>query len=948
MFDIKWWHRRKEPSFLYHSVYVSNLHEKSEINFLHVTDTHVARRNDLIPEVLSETRDSHEARRLRLRYNNFNDNLRAVIRFANKEKVDFMAVTGDLVDYYHDGILVYEDGIGWFHDYQAGKRGERGGWQGNPAQADSNVREFVEIVTGQDGRGEALKCPIFCIPGNHDYLRMEPPLALKAKFYILFFPVRDVPRGPESWGLDLQEGAEFEFWKKTKGDSLVKRLKRLRDGEGFDPVEFSTEQAVLFTTPEFDDTAQYITEISYDTDFCVKVGSHRLVCLNTGEDVFIPDVDGWTKAELVVDRGDTSHLSTLSKGEKHFLDGQSHNRGILPSHLEMITEAVSEAKSIEGLTFVFTHAPLVRERKPGDFDTSRLQWNMAGTLSEDEYCHFDSRVQDRNSIPGLDGSIAEWDSHILVSMVRWIQLGAGGVDAVFSGHSHDIKEYRLNKEAQVCSGKYSQGVSTTPTDEKEKWLREHSPLQLISGKLKGQKREFRHVVIKNSHIRSMGMREIPRFYQQDTSRIGLFFTAKSIELARFGCYTSSARNDLNPATHLNWAQGKRNRLAVMWDLMEKYWLQLGNVEYLEAVLQSEGRSSMPQHLREKLERVEAAIEDAIPKYARIVGRYPETDWWYDPQDLGLPYGRRRNQFYAICAASLNEFGVDFGSSEKNSLDLKIHYEWSRKKGRTRLQDALEERIGKLFEFAHAGPSHLLAMWYASESVHLAPWSAWNENPGRGRRDPGLHLRWALTQSGKAILDDLCEKYEVAAKSQYRHLEERGLKEFYIYHSVRMAAWGASVGQPREDQADPTYFEAEAERLKSIASDAQTWVDLIIGDLRNRAKMITYSLLEPGYQPQNRITLNDGNSYDFSEGTSGMHTGGDFYLSGLKFLANNVGQRGTKDLGDIGTIPLDQVDIPKSGYTRRGVSAAVGHTYVSLAQEGEEGGYIVFRLHIIRG
>jgi hypothetical protein len=99
----------------------------------------------------------------------------------------------------------------------------------------------------------------------------------------------------------------------------------------------------------------------------------------------------------------------------------------------------------------------------------------------------------------------------------------------------------------------------------------------------------------------------------------------------------------------------------------------------------------------------------------------------------------------------------------------------------------------------------------------------------------------------------------------------------------------------------------------------------------------------------RITLNDGNSYDFfSERTSGMYSGGDFYLSGLKFLANNVGQRGVKGLGDISTIPLGQVDIPKSGYTRFGVPAVVGHTYVSLAQEGEEGGYIVFRVHSISG
>ncbi len=36
-------------------------------------------------------------------------------------------------------------------------------------------------------------------------------------------------------------------------------------------------------------------------------------------------------------------------------------------------------------------------------------------------------------------------------------------------------------------------------------------------------------------------------------------------------------------------------------------------------------------------------------------------------------------------------------------------------------------------------------------------------------------------------------------------------------------------------------------------------------------------------------------------------------------------------------------IPSAGYTRYGVSVVAGHTYVSLAQEGEEGHYIVFRV-----
>jgi internalin A len=103
-----------------------------------------------------------------------------------------------------------------------------------------------------------------------------------------------------------------------------------------------------------------------------------------------------------------------------------------------------------------------------------------------------------------------------------------------------------------------------------------------------------------------------------------------------------------------------------------------------------------------------------------------------------------------------------------------------------------------------------------------------------------------------------------------------------------------------------------------------------------------------YYDTGRITLQHRDSYDFSEHVRGTLGGGDFYLTQLKFFANNVGQRGVKDLGDIGIIPLDQVEIPTEGYTRFGEPAVVGHTYVSLAQQGEEGNYIVFRVVTIEG
>ena len=95
-------------------------------------------------------------------------------------------------------------------------------------------------------------------------------------------------------------------------------------------------------------------------------------------------------------------------------------------------------------------------------------------------------------------------------------------------------------------------------------------------------------------------------------------------------------------------------------------------------------------------------------------------------------------------------------------------------------------------------------------------------------------------------------------------------------------------------------------------------------------------------------LNSQDSFDFSTNIVGTFTGGDLYYYDGKFWANNIGQRGVKDLGDIGTVDLGSVWIyyPSSDYSRQGVSAVAGHTYISLAQQGEEGNVVVFRVESI--
>ena len=93
----------------------------------------------------------------------------------------------------------------------------------------------------------------------------------------------------------------------------------------------------------------------------------------------------------------------------------------------------------------------------------------------------------------------------------------------------------------------------------------------------------------------------------------------------------------------------------------------------------------------------------------------------------------------------------------------------------------------------------------------------------------------------------------------------------------------------------------------------------------------------------QAVLDDEDSFDFSTNTLGSLTGGDLYYAQGKFWANNSNQKGVKDLGNLGNADLETVNIPAAGYTRFGVNAVADHTYMSKAQTGEDGSYIVFQV-----
>ncbi len=183
---------RIENKVNYHAIALFDK-DWSDFKFIHATDFHVARRNDFISKFLKDkakdridrykkrrkklskqenfilTRDfeyrkeiqEHKLDKLRFAKYNFNHNLRLLIRFINehvsKNKLDFVLMTGDLVDYIKiaRGNDQYKDNFHVFFDILLGVNR---GLDKHPYFSDDEYINSQEVLA-----------PIFTIVGNHDY-----------------------------------------------------------------------------------------------------------------------------------------------------------------------------------------------------------------------------------------------------------------------------------------------------------------------------------------------------------------------------------------------------------------------------------------------------------------------------------------------------------------------------------------------------------------------------------------------------------------------------------------------------------------------------------------------------------------------------------------------------------------------------------------------------------
>jgi hypothetical protein len=235
LYDLVFTDKQDSKKINYHAVQFVETFNNG-LNFMHLTDLHIAQRNDeILDEVLKKEKNEDNSGKskkkkeeirsreeIRKAYINFNDNFRMVVHKANemakRGKLDFIVITGDIVDF---------AGLGWDEEISI---------------AENNWKIFVDIVTGQEIEknksfrlkgtdneifNQGLKIAIFTSTGNHDW-RLHPGSLLS--------PIGEGEY--KKFGLNREEAinynyksfdsSEYPFNQKTSDGHDSRALRRLK------------------------------------------------------------------------------------------------------------------------------------------------------------------------------------------------------------------------------------------------------------------------------------------------------------------------------------------------------------------------------------------------------------------------------------------------------------------------------------------------------------------------------------------------------------------------------------------------------------------------------------------------------------------------------------------------------------------------------------------------
>jgi len=460
-------------------------------NFIHLTDIHIAKRNDEILDEVLKVKCKRERKDIMEVFRNFNDRFREFIHTANdmadRGELDFVVITGDLVDFA-------------FH-----------GWEDEPNAAENNWRIFIHIITGagkeKENGNPGIKVAIFTSTGNHDW-RLHPYDPNMGSCRDAFGLHKDELEHYEYKSFDSQEYPEDKRAKRSKA-LTSKALKKLNVAA----LKFKDKQKVRLTKLVYSKIATwvlggmgvlggleegvrltwlasklwlivlgllgaglgwgikkalerlfrkmadvlvdnplnaeakafhyYLAHINPYLDYAFQYGDHSFIVMDTGADVFI--------GQLLDDK-ELKHIKHMSL-EDNILGGSPDSRAFDSDQayynwsqivwLERVLETVGQKANARSKTLIFLHAPPVNPDKEDEWkklwESERLEPKW---IPKDE-CNLTYGTINHYLSQFFYLCMGYRESELVKEEV---EPSLREVDLIFSGHAHRNIEFRLEKE----------------------------------------------------------------------------------------------------------------------------------------------------------------------------------------------------------------------------------------------------------------------------------------------------------------------------------------------------------------------------------------------------------------------------------------------------------------------------------------------------------------------
>ena len=406
MFDIGFKRPNTSEWTNYHSIVVSK-NEWTDFKFFHATDLHLAERNDRIYDIVKKWKtlvrksdvseiiaQSAKAvsffqrmlmrkpeekvktiKPLHKRYINPNNNFRKFIKLANKQVIqndlDFIVLTGDIVDFAILSKISKEKRKDLDFEYEY-----------------SNWRIFKEILLNQTQEkrrgmvsGEELLCPVFTIPGNHDF---------------------------RQYHYDLRWGNLYKKIGLTGDEAIALNNEYLAN-----PISSITKS--------FRALKAYLMEINSSLDFNLKLGENNFIFLNTGSDSFKriidfvsghPSVTGLTNKQIKYLENIIN--SKIKPGNNTFL--LIHGPPINPK------QTISSLKR---------------------YSISRTQQDIFTTIEQYKESNM-AKLGKKSSSARIDDKFDIKFGTISSNWAKLLKFCLDFCILTLSGHTHQLKEFRLS------------------------------------------------------------------------------------------------------------------------------------------------------------------------------------------------------------------------------------------------------------------------------------------------------------------------------------------------------------------------------------------------------------------------------------------------------------------------------------------------------------------------